>query len=118
MTQSSDTKTQNLEADFDELMSKAKELGWQTASRKFEVLGGKTGWAQVNRSGECCNGLRCDKGTKDETDVLSKMNVWVGRVCWYTVWVDDDSTKSDYNIQKKRTLYLELRMRGEIKFDV
>ena len=32
MTQSSDTKTQNLEVDFEELMSKAKELGWQTAS--------------------------------------------------------------------------------------
>ena len=25
------------------------------------------------------------------------------------------ATMSDYNIQKKRTLYLELRMRGEIK---
>ena len=37
MTQSSDTKTLNLEADFEELMSKAKELGWQTAgeSSKF-----------------------------------------------------------------------------------
>ena len=34
---------------------------------------------------------------------------------WYTVWVDDDRSKSDYNIQKKITLYLELRMRGEIK---
>ena len=33
-----------------------------------------------------------------------------------TGWVDDDSTKSDYNIQEKRTLYLELRMRGEMKW--
>ena len=29
--------------------------------------------------------------------------------------MDDDRTKSDYNIQKKITLYLELRMRGEMK---
>ena len=29
--------------------------------------------------------------------------------------MDDDRTKSDCNIQKKRTLYLELRMRGEMK---
>ena len=29
--------------------------------------------------------------------------------------MDDVRTKSDYNIQKKRTLYLELRMRGEMK---
>ena len=34
---------------------------------------------------------------------------------WDTDWVDDDRTKSDCNIQKKRTLYLELRMRGEMK---
>ena len=34
---------------------------------------------------------------------------------WDTDWVDDDRTKSDYNIQKKRTLYFELRMRGEMK---
>ena len=27
----------------------------------------------------------------------------------------DDRTKSDYNIQKKRTLYLELRLRGEMQ---
>ena len=27
----------------------------------------------------------------------------------------DDRTKSDYNIQKKRTLHLVLRMRGEMQ---
>ena len=36
-------------------------------------------------------------------------------IIWDTDWVDDDRTKSDYNIQKKRTLYLELRRRGEMK---
>ena len=30
--------------------------------------------------------------------------------------MDDDRTQSDYNIQKERTLYLESRMRGEMKF--
>ena len=34
---------------------------------------------------------------------------------WDTDGVDDNKTKSDYNIQKERTLYLELRMRGEMK---
>ena len=29
--------------------------------------------------------------------------------------MDDDRTKSDHNIQKKRTLHLVLRMRGEMK---
>ena len=29
--------------------------------------------------------------------------------------MDDDRTKSDYNFQKKRTLHLALRMRGEMK---
>ena len=29
--------------------------------------------------------------------------------------MDDDRTKSDCNIQKKRTLYLVLRMRGEMQ---
>ena len=29
--------------------------------------------------------------------------------------VDDDRTKSDFYIHKKRILYLELRMRGEMK---
>ena len=29
--------------------------------------------------------------------------------------MDDDRTKSGYNIQKKRTLHLELRVRGEMK---
>ena len=32
--------------------------------------------------------------------------------------MDDDRTKSDYNIHKKRTLHLVLRMRGEMKLDV
>ena len=34
---------------------------------------------------------------------------------WDTDWVDDDRTKSDYNIQNKRTLHLVLRMRGEMQ---
>ena len=29
---------------------------------------------------------------------------------WDTDWVDDDSTQSDYNIQKERTLALALRV--------
>ena len=29
--------------------------------------------------------------------------------------MDDDRTKSDYNIQKKRTSHLVLRMRGEMQ---
>ena len=29
--------------------------------------------------------------------------------------MDDDKTKSDYNIKKKRTLYFELRKLGEIE---
>ena len=53
---------------------------------------------------------------------LCKDNTWKDpfsrcEICknWDTDWVDDDWTKSDCNIQKKRTLYLELRMRGEKK---
>ena len=34
---------------------------------------------------------------------------------WDTDRVDDDKTESDYNIQKKRTLHLVLRMRGEMQ---
>ena len=34
---------------------------------------------------------------------------------WYTDWVDDDRSQSDHNIQNKITLYLELRIRDEIK---
>ena len=37
---------------------------------------------------------------------------------WFSVWVDDDRTNSDYNIQNKIALYLELRMRGEIMLTV
>ena len=29
--------------------------------------------------------------------------------------MDDDRTQSDYNIQKERTLYLELHMRSEMQ---
>ena len=34
---------------------------------------------------------------------------------WDTDSVDDDRTQSDYHIQKERTLYLVLRMRGEMQ---
>ena len=53
---------------------------------------------------------------KDNTsqDPTRFLDVKYARI-WDTDSGDDDRTKSDCNIQKKRTLYLDLRMRGEMK---
>ena len=58
-----------------------------------------------------CNRWCGVKTTLQKTRFRDEKNARI----WDTDWVDDDRTQSDNNIQKKRTLYLESRVRGEMQ---